>query len=359
VGDTTGVSIILDTFPDGTVGSLIDTSMFYDNEAQVSITAHVRQGYEFCNWWVLNNDTMYTLEDTILNIEVKDTVEVSCYVRKLLKFDVIIGLAANGKVKVDTLPTGIIDTFDQSDGRSVLFNYYEKNKITLTALPDSAYELIDWGDPRMTITNPLDIELIQNYQFMPIYDIAALNFRVPALCNNGDHMRVEGRSKFYGASEFRDGLREKGTIILRDKLTSNFCEITNKSISLGSTNLFRHNLNSKSIDSYYTSAITGKSYHLFTSDSIITHQLYVDVNSFPDYVFAKNYKLKPIDEVESYIKDFGRLPGLPSAEEVKRDNINLGEMYTILLEKVEDMALYIIELDEELSELEKEVTCVK
>ena len=359
VGDTAGFTVILDTFPDGSVGSVVDTAMFYDNNAYVTLTAYVQQGYEFCSWWVLGNDTMFTLEDTVLNIEIKDTVEVSCSVRKLLKFDVIIGLSSNGKVIVDTLPTGIIDTFDQSDGRSVLFNYYENNKITLTALPDSAYELIDWGDPRLTVTNPLDIELIKNYQFMPIYDIAALNFRVPALCNTGDHMRVEGRSKFYGASEFRDGLIEKGTILLRDKLTSNFCEITNNSISLGNTFLFQHHLISKSIDSYYISALTGKSYHLLTSDSIITHHLYVDVNSFPDYVFAENYKLKPINEVESYIKDFGHLPGLPSAEEVKRDNINLGEMYTILLEKVENMALYIIELNEELSKLEKEGTCIK
>ena len=66
---------------------------------------------------------------------------------------------------------------------------------------------------------------------------------------------------------------------------------------------------------------------------------------WPDYVFNKEYKLKSLDELESFIAKEKRLPGLPSADEVKNlDKINMGEMLVKILEKTEENTLYICNL---------------
>ena len=74
---------------------------------------------------------------------------------------------------------------------------------------------------------------------------------------------------------------------------------------------------------------------------------------WPDYVFAKDYNLLPLSEVEQFITENQHLPGVPSAAEVEANGVNLGKMNNILLEKVEELTLYIIQLEKRLSEVEK------
>ncbi|WP_430409155.1 hypothetical protein [Kordia sp.] len=96
-------------------------------------------------------------------------------------------------------------------------------------------------------------------------------------------------------------------------------------------------------------------YELFVKKGIRTQKIKVDVAAgvWADYVFAKNYKLKPLEEVESFINENGHLPNVPSAEEVESDGLNLGEMDAKLLEKIEELTLYVIELKKEINELKK------
>lgn len=70
-------------------------------------------------------------------------------------------------------------------------------------------------------------------------------------------------------------------------------------------------------------------------------------NPWPDYVFNQDYKLRPIFEVEQFIYANRHLPGVPSAKEVKENGLKLGEMDAILLEKIEELTLYMIELNKE------------
>lgn len=72
-----------------------------------------------------------------------------------------------------------------------------------------------------------------------------------------------------------------------------------------------------------------------------------------DYVFAADYNLKPLDEVESYIKKNKHLPNIPSAKEVEAEGLNLGEMQVKMMEKIEELTLYIIELKHENEKQEK------
>ena len=74
---------------------------------------------------------------------------------------------------------------------------------------------------------------------------------------------------------------------------------------------------------------------------------------WPDYVFAEDYNLRSLDEVASYIEKNKRLPEIPSAAEVAENGVNLLEINTLLLKKVEELTLYIIQQQKEIDELKK------
>lgn len=78
--------------------------------------------------------------------------------------------------------------------------------------------------------------------------------------------------------------------------------------------------------------------------------------NWPDYVFLPEYELKSLDYTEKYIKENGHLPNVPSAEIVREEGVAIGEMNAILLEKVEELTLYLIEQNKRLEIVEKELS---
>lgn len=79
-----------------------------------------------------------------------------------------------------------------------------------------------------------------------------------------------------------------------------------------------------------------------------------NANPWPDYVFGNNYNLRSLADLEQYITENKRLPNMPSAEEVQNNGIELGRMNTTVVEKIEELTLYIITLNKRLEILEKE-----
>jgi hypothetical protein len=79
----------------------------------------------------------------------------------------------------------------------------------------------------------------------------------------------------------------------------------------------------------------------------------------PDYVFKEGYDLKSLEEVQSYIKENGHLPNIPSANEMETNGIQLGEMNMKLLEKIEELTLYVIELKKEVGKTNDLETLLK
>ncbi|MBN2778550.1 MAG: hypothetical protein JXR36_12955, partial [Bacteroidales bacterium] len=71
----------------------------------------------------------------------------------------------------------------------------------------------------------------------------------------------------------------------------------------------------------------------------------VNTDSWPDFVFADNYKTPDLVELEKFIKTNRHLPGVPSEAEVIKNGVDLGEMNKVLLQKVEELTLIIIEQD--------------
>ncbi|WP_417873991.1 hypothetical protein [Xanthomarina gelatinilytica] len=74
-------------------------------------------------------------------------------------------------------------------------------------------------------------------------------------------------------------------------------------------------------------------------------------NTWADFVFEKNYDLPTLKEVEVYIEENGHLKNIPSACEVEKNGIDLGEMNKLLLQKIEELTLYVIELNKEVETL--------
>ncbi len=67
----------------------------------------------------------------------------------------------------------------------------------------------------------------------------------------------------------------------------------------------------------------------------------------PDYVFEKSYNLLSLGEVKSYIDENKHLPEVPSAKEMEKNGINVSEMNMLLLKKVEEITLYLLDLQEQ------------
>jgi len=75
----------------------------------------------------------------------------------------------------------------------------------------------------------------------------------------------------------------------------------------------------------------------------------------PDYVFEKDYKLPTLGEIESYITKNKHLPEVPSAKEMEENGLQLGEMNLLLLKKIEELTLYMIEQQKRIEQLETKV----
>jgi hypothetical protein len=103
---------------------------------------------------------------------------------------------------------------------------------------------------------------------------------------------------------------------------------------------------------------TATKYGLYVADGIITEQVKValkNTTDWSDYVFADNYNLMPLRQLNAYIKKNKHLPEVPSAEEVVCDGVNLAQMDATLLKKVEELTLYTIALQAQIDTLTQQV----
>ncbi|WP_211999969.1 hypothetical protein [Chitinophaga sp. HK235] len=103
-----------------------------------------------------------------------------------------------------------------------------------------------------------------------------------------------------------------------------------------------------------------KGYRLAVAGSMIAERVVVkNYQNWPDFVFAKNYQLPSLQEVETYVNTHQHLPGIPSAATVKEKGIDLEEMNSKLLQKVEELTLYLIQVDKENKELKAELKTIR
>ncbi|MDR6968376.1 hypothetical protein J2X31_002399 [Flavobacterium arsenatis] len=99
---------------------------------------------------------------------------------------------------------------------------------------------------------------------------------------------------------------------------------------------------------------TPDGYKLFVEEGILTEKVKVAVKTtgnWADYVFNEEYSLMPLNEVEAFVKENKHLPNVPSATEMVENGLDVAQMDAKLLEKVEELTLYIIEQNKQIEEL--------
>ena len=125
----------------------------------------------------------------------------------------------------------------------------------------------------------------------------------------------------------------------------------------GDDRLFVDSVGNVSLGNSYKIA-TG--YKLSVNGKIMAEGVRVQFdNNWPDYVFDKNYKLASLKEIEAFIKKERHLPDIPSAQDVLKDGIDLGEMNKKLLEKIEELTLHVIALDKKNAVLEFRISQIE
>ena len=94
-------------------------------------------------------------------------------------------------------------------------------------------------------------------------------------------------------------------------------------------------------------------FKLAVAGKIIAEEVVVKLQSaWPDFVFHQDYQLKPLHEVEQFVRTNKHLPGIPSAAQVEEKGLSMGEMQNKLLLKIEELTLYIIAQDKKIKTLE-------
>jgi hypothetical protein len=92
---------------------------------------------------------------------------------------------------------------------------------------------------------------------------------------------------------------------------------------------------------------------LTVNGKIHAKEIRVDATMVPDYVFEDDYKLLSLNEIETFIKKNKHLPEVPSAAEAAKNGLELGEMNKILLKKIEELTLYVIDLQKQVKLLQQ------
>lgn len=132
----------------------------------------------------------------------------------------------------------------------------------------------------------------------------------------------------------------------------------NNNISVGSDNIMKLQANGFSYTNGNVAIGTmpNNDYKLAVKGVIRSEEVVVELmTSWPDYVFASDYSLPKLKEVKAFVNENGHLPGLPNASQVSEEGLGLGDINAKLLEKIEELTLYIIEQEERIQKLEEKL----
>lgn len=99
--------------------------------------------------------------------------------------------------------------------------------------------------------------------------------------------------------------------------------------------------------------------HLYVNGEVNASLVRVTVETWEDRVFNPDYQLLTLYEVEAFIQSNHHLPDIPSEQQVKEEGVDIGEMNALLLKKIEELTLYVIELKKENEEIRKEMDVIK
>lgn len=94
---------------------------------------------------------------------------------------------------------------------------------------------------------------------------------------------------------------------------------------------------------------------LTVAGNIASREVKVTVDAGADFVFEKDYNLPSLESVDQFIKQNKHLPEIASAQQMQNEGINLSEMNIKLLQKIEEMTLYMIEQNKQIKVMNKQI----
>jgi hypothetical protein len=103
-----------------------------------------------------------------------------------------------------------------------------------------------------------------------------------------------------------------------------------------------------------TTNLNDANYKLFVEGAIRSRKIRVDQLAWPDYVFQYGYRLPLLKDVEAFIREHSHLPEMPSAAQIEKEGLDLGDNQAALLKKIEELTLYLIDQDKKIQELQKQ-----
>ena len=196
-----------------------------------------------------------------------------------------------------------------------------------------------------TLTDGFTIEQMNSEVTLCQYedaDMKLINHNAKVILSSGGKVGIGAVStgshafNVAGSSRFAGGVTVTGGMSLGGGLN-----INNATIHLTSTG-----------KGYFADEVwIGSGFHCTAAGALKVKSLRVTLTDWSDYVFDPAYRLMPLDEVERHVRENRHLPGIPSAAEVEEQGIDVGEMNKLLLQKVEEMTLYIIGLQKQIDEL--------
>jgi trimeric autotransporter adhesin len=135
---------------------------------------------------------------------------------------------------------------------------------------------------------------------------------------------------------------------------------TDRLIDMNNNNLYFKTANSPTNGKVYIGEVGNfvGNYKLYVEDGILTEKVrvaLVGTANWADYVFAKDYKLAPLSEVEKYYTANKHLPNVPSSQELVSEGLDLGVMQAKQMEKIEELTLYIVEQNKAIETLKAQV----
>jgi hypothetical protein len=102
------------------------------------------------------------------------------------------------------------------------------------------------------------------------------------------------------------------------------------------------------------SGLPANGYMLSVKGKIMSEELKVQLQSnWPDYVFGDDYRLMSLDDLRKFVSERHHLPNIPAATELEKNGVEVGEMQRRMMEKIEELTLYVLQLEDQIKELRK------
>jgi trimeric autotransporter adhesin len=199
------------------------------------------------------------------------------------------------------------------------------------------------------------------------------NFNISGSGTLGGSLTVTGASTFraaitadFNVANTKTQIRDNGLYITRNTVGDYGNTITgnNHMMDYSTRSGHRFLVNSVGASTFFVgevgvgigTEVVPTGYKFAVAGNIICEKVKTRLQSsgWPDFVFKEDYKLLSLKEVELFIKENNHLPGVPSANEIEKNGLDLGDGQAVLLKKIEELTLYMIEINKQVERLKAE-----